>query len=393
MGRPASKRKCQFCDEQGVVRNGTTRAGRQRWRCTSCGASSTKTRSDQLELSQFTRFFSWITGRDTQSQIDGTIDGRTFRKNTTWCWTVPIPAPPVTGEIHDQVFIDGTYLAYGWCLLVARADTGPVVAWQWCHNENSAAYGKLLSRLPPPLVVSTDGAGGALKAIKEHWPTTRVQRCLLHVHRNNTRDLTRNPKTTAGRALLGLSQALLKVHTRAEAATWTALLASFYTEYSSYLKERTYARDNPLEAASRGKKSTGWWYTHERDRRVYQRLNRLYKAGQLFAYLDAKDETLERTTNPVESVNHQVKRVIKHHPGLSEDHLTCGVEWVLYSYTEHPQGPREILKAWHAAGNPTRRLVPKKHRKSRHLGPKEYDTGISSEEGLWARKGWAGRTH
>lgn len=332
-----------------------------------------------------------MTGHDTQSSIDGTQTGRSFRKNIAWCWRIPIPAPPLTGEVHEQVFIDGTYLAYGWCLLVARSNTGLVVAWQWCHSENSAAYGKLLARIPPPLAVTTDGAGGALKAIKEHWPETTVQRCLLHVHRNNTRDLTQNPKTMAGKALLGLSRALLKVTSKTEAAKWATLLAAFHTEYSAYLKERTYARDNPLEAASRGKKPTGWWYTHERDRRVYHRLNRLYKAGDLFAYLTTAKQALERTTNPVESVNHQVKRVIKHHPGLSEDHLTCGIEWVLHSYTHNPDTPKQILKAWHAAGEPTRRLIPKKPRTTTRLGPKQHDTGLSSEEGLYTRKGWAGR--
>ncbi len=393
MPRPASKRTCQVCSKQGVIRNGTTSAGKQRWRCTSCGASNTKTRSDQRELSQFTQFLAWITGRDTQSHIDKTIDARTFRKNTARCWNVPIPPPGLTGEVHDHVFLDGTYLAYGWCLLVAHASTGPVVGWQWCHSENSTAYARLLTTLPAPLVVSTDGNGGALKAIKEHWPDSKVQRCLLHVHRNNTRDLTRHPKTLAGKALIGLSKALLNIDTAQQPARWATLLAAFHTQYPAYVNERTYARDSPLEAASPGKKTTGWWYTHERDRRVYNRLNRLYHSGQLFTYLTTTDNPLDRTTNPVESINHQIKNVIKYHPGLSEPHMTCAIEWVLHSYTEQPDTPKEILKTWHKTGRPARRIIPKKPHPPTRLGPKEYNTALTAEEGLWTRKGWAGRSH
>lgn len=390
MGRPASTKKCPTCGEPGLKRNGT-RNGKVRWRCTQCGASATRRRQDHGELATFERFLAWISGKQTQRDFDATKTGRTLRRRISWCWNIPVPPPPVTGEIHDQIFIDGTYLAYGWCLLIARADTGAVLGWQWCHSETSAAYTRLLTRIPPPLVVTTDGGGGGLKAIKEHWPTSKIQRCLLHVHRNNTKDLTRNPKTMAGKTLLGLSQSLLRVSTKDEAATWASLLAAFHTQYGAYLKERTYARDDPQGAASRGKKPTGWWYTHERDRRVYYRLDRLYQQGWLFTFLTAKKDTIfERTTNPVESLNHQVKQVIKSHPGLSEDHLTSGIEWVLYSYTENPSTPKETLKNWNAAGKPTRKLIPKKQRKTHPLGPKQWDTGLTAEEGLWTRKGWAG---
>ena len=118
----------------------------------------------------------------------------------------------MTGEVYDQVFVDGIYLAYDWCLLIAR-NTTHVVAWQWATRENTAAYTALLGKLTPPDLVTTDEAGGALSSITRMWPHTPVQRCLLHVHRNNIRDLTTHPHTPAGRALLGLSQRLLKITT------------------------------------------------------------------------------------------------------------------------------------------------------------------------------------
>ncbi|RAX20305.1 MULTISPECIES: transposase [unclassified Actinomyces] len=56
--------------------------------------------------------------------------------------------------------------------------------------------------IAPPDLVTTDGAGGALKALRSLWPDTPIQRCLIHVRRDTVRDLTLHPKTTPGKALL-----------------------------------------------------------------------------------------------------------------------------------------------------------------------------------------------
>src|SRR5690625_2130105 len=78
----------------------------------------------------------------------------------------------------------------------------------------------------------------------------------------NIRDLTNRPKTAAGKALRALSKRLLKVYTADDAARWSALLAEFHSEYSTWLNERTYAREDPEEAARRGKTKPGqWWST------------------------------------------------------------------------------------------------------------------------------------
>lgn len=393
MGRPASTKTCPTCGLPGLKRNGQ-RSGRIRWRCTKCGASSSRSRPDATELAQFTQFLGWVVGKHSQREVDATATGRTARRRFAWCWNVPTPKPGAGGVIFDQVFIDGVFLAYGWCLLIARSTQARVIDWQWCHQENSDAYKALLSRIPPPRLVTTDGGGGALKAIKETWPDVKVQRCLVHVHRNNLRDLTSRPKTPPGRTLLALSKALLKVKTPGQAAAWAANLGAFHTEYGNWIKARTYARDNPEEAKKRGKNPSGWWYTHQRDRRVYQRLDRLFKNGHLFAYLTTTPGTvMERTTNPVESINNQVKRLLRHHPGLSEDHMNVATEWLLHSYTDNPHTPAQILKNWNASGSPTRRIIPKKPRKQAPSGPKQYDTNPTSEEGLHPRKGWAGQSH
>ncbi|WHU62118.1 transposase [Trueperella pyogenes] len=98
--------------------------------------------------------------------------------------------------------------------------TQGVIAFQLCQHENKASYQALLSRIPAPVVVVTDGAQGALEAIKECWPTTIIQRCLVHIQRNIRRITTLNPKTDQHKALRQLGLDLTRIHTIDEAITW-----------------------------------------------------------------------------------------------------------------------------------------------------------------------------
>ena len=195
-------------------------------------------------------------------------------------------------------------------------------------------------------MATTDGAPAALKAIATAWPTTRIQRCLIHVRRDTVRDPTLRPRTTQGRALLGLSRKLLTITTTAQ--------------------------DDPATAALTGKK---WWYTHPRTRRAYKRLTR---QNVLFTYLTCGDTTLERTTNPVESVNARIRDALRHHRGATPDH--------------QPATPEQILTTWHTQGRPPRQRIPTTPTVTNTTHP-GWGTTPTPQEGLWPRKGWAGHTH
>ena len=146
--------------------------------CRACGASSVRRRADVTRGGQLTRFLAWLTGGATQRILDGG-SGRTFRHQHAWCWNVE-PVIEVTGEIYDEVQVDGTYLDDGWCLLTAVNGHGEVIGRQWCNRESTAAYKALLAPIPPPAVVVCDGGQGLLTALKDVWPSTAVQRCLVH---------------------------------------------------------------------------------------------------------------------------------------------------------------------------------------------------------------------
>ncbi|MCI7306177.1 MAG: transposase, partial [Trueperella sp.] len=52
---------------------------------------------------------------------------------------------------------------------------------------------------------TTDGDRGALAAIKACWPTSRLQRCLVHIQRNIRTLTTTRPKTDQHKALYKLA--------------------------------------------------------------------------------------------------------------------------------------------------------------------------------------------
>lgn len=378
-----------------MKKSGRTAAGTQRWKCTICNASTTTATSaapgprsgpSRQEVADLELFVSWATSASSQARLCGG-DDRAFRRRTRWCWQVPVPAPrPEAGDL-DQVFIDGIWLHHDWVLLIARGTAG-VIGWQWAAGESTAAYRALLSPIPAPRVTTTDGAPGALKAIATTWPDTKVQRCLIHVRRDTVRDLTLHPRTAQGRALLGLSRKLLTITTTDRAAHWLTALNDYATEYRTWLNQRTTAQDDPATAAATGRK---WWYTHPRTRRAYRRLEHLARQGVLFTYL-THDPALERTTNPVESINARIRDNLRHHRGATPDHQAAIAKWTLHTHTRQPADPQQILTAWHAQGRPPRRRIPTTPTNAR-TRPAGWGTTPTPEEGLWTRKGWAGRTH
>ena len=183
---------------------------------------------------------------------------------------------------------------------------------QRCPNESKAAYMALFSRIPAPDVLITNGLRGAESACREIWPSTRIRRCLVHVQRNTRTDLTSRPRLQAGRELKRLSDRLTSVETAGQAVRWGEALNAWHERWKDFIAERTYARDGPSNPkASRHR----WWWTHEELRRCYRRLERLFREGRLFAYLEPellKGGPVARTTNRLEGgVNSVVKNVLR----------------------------------------------------------------------------------
>jgi hypothetical protein len=300
-----------------------------------------------------------------------------------------VPIIPVTGEICDEVQLDGTYLDDGWCLLVAiNGANGDVIAYQWCDQEKTPAWVALLQRIPAPRVAVIDGGRGLASALAQCWPDTAIQRCLVHVQRNVRTYLTINPRTDAGKTLRALSLALTRIKDRDTARAWEVALHQWHQQHKPLLDQKTFAGQGIIRPTWAKANST-WWWTHERLRKAYNLLAHIIRTGVAFTYLDEQFDGLNisSTTNRIEGgTNRPIKDLLRRHRGMTSEHQRRAVEWWAYLHSTHPKNPWTFARPEHWQP-PAPAIVT-----DDDPIPGDYGTTPTAEEGLWARKGWAGRT-
>lgn len=370
-----------------LIKNGKTAAGSQRWKCANCKATTVKERPDVTQKYQLEKFLKWLLGKQSQKEISGTQSGRSFRRVTAWCWALE-PVINVTGEVHDEVQLDGFNLRSGWCLLVASVKGRPV-AWQWAGSESFTAWGALLEQIPEPIVVVCDGGAGIHAALKHYWPNARVQRCLVHVQRNIRKHVTMKSKTEAGRGLWGLAKRLTRVKTVEESINWLQLLAAWEASFLHLTKERSYAKNTP-ERPSWAKPGQVWWYTHQRLRSGHQTLSKLVRDRHLFTFLEPglAGLNISSTTNIIEGgINSGLRAMLHLHRGLPERHQKRACEWFLYMKSETP----DLIKILQEYDPEKQAPRSRPQFTEPDPGPEIYGTALTAEEGLWTRSGWAGR--
>lgn len=384
---PRQHPTCDICGHR-LIKNGTTSAGKVRWRCTRCGASTTRRRPDLEQQAFFNHFIDWITGKHSLTEVAESfgVSSRTMTNRFSQFWPIQPPQPVDPARIYDEIFIDGTY-TNNHCLLIAST-RHHILCWHWCTQETTKDYRILLGKLQPPSIVCTDGGSGARSAIKTCWPATRTQRCLVHIQRNVRTYVTMRPKTTAGKALRRLSLALTKIHTLDQAATWVAQLQAIGTEFGDWLNEKTYLKDTRPEDVPRhlaGNKQ--WWYTHDRARKAYNLMANEYRKNTLFTYLNPPEavvdpKNLASTTNSLEGgFNSPLKNLIYHHRGISGEHLRIMVDWWLYQHTQCPDDPVKIARAQHFgtyAYQAAAELIAEESPEPTDGRPDVYGTGIES---------------
>ena len=243
-----------------------------------------------------------------------------------------------------------------------------------------------MNRLPAPMVVVTDGGAGVAKALCLTWPESRIQRCLFHIRANTITALTRKPKTVAGKALLALTNQLLTIKTPQEAANWIRLLHQWHQLYQDLINEKTYSTGPNTK--------TRWWWTHERLRRAYKRLERLSRTEHLFTYLEPEfaNKNIDHTTNQLEGgINAPIRRLLNTHRGLSEPHMKKAIQWLLNQKSIDPANPIKYLTNQHKHLDQEKLAQPMPH----PTAPPQYDNAIDynpkyQDGSLHIRKGWTG---
>lgn len=128
-----------------------------------------------------------------------------------------------------------------------------------------------------------------------------------------------------------------------------------------------------------------FWFTHDRLRKAWLLLRKLTRENVLFTYLDYGNA---RTTSPLEGgINAQLRHVLRTHRGMPEEHMKRAAEWFL-TLKEIPLQDAHHLITMASTTAP----ALDEHNTDENDTPALYDTGLSAEEGLWTRSGWAGRS-
>ncbi len=385
-----------------MKKNGTTSKGTTRWRCTTCGSTTTRTtQTTATHAATFRAFITWATGTTSLAQFatDQATSISTLQRRFSWCWYIQVPHTPDPARVHDQIFIDGTYLAGG-CLLIA-ASTDHVIDWHWCRGETTTAYTELLRHIPAPVLVTTDGGQGAQSAIKKLWPDTHIQRCLVHIQRTIRRHTTSRPRTDAGQTLYRLALKLTRIRDLDQAADWVTRLHDFSTVYADWLNEKT-----PVDPRSHPS-GRRWIWTHARVRKAHNSLLSVYRRGHLFAYLTVADQLtddgenpppLKSSTNTLEGgINAQIKHLARAHRGLTAEHQRTVIDWWLHLHTQIPDDPVRIAgdQRWGQAAlaKVDDLLAAQDQSPSDDGRPASYDTAIDStyQHSMGVQQGWVGR--
>lgn len=334
-------RLCSVCRKP-MKKNGHDARGNQRWACASCTTSRRCEPPLHNAKKILHEFIDWILSPCKQPGI-----ARTFRSRVHWCWQLN---PKIEArEPVRAVMSDGTYLKNGKGLLVLYdADTSTILAFHWCDTENTREYETLLRMIPPPRVLICDGMRGIEKACHTVWPSTRIQRCLVHVKRNARTDLTMHPKSQAGKDLKAICDDVTKIKTLEQKDAWEKRLDHWYEQYQDIVNEKTCAKDQPDQT---GKHKRSWWWTHKNIRRCYRRMQRLRASGVLFTYLtypySPGEKPLPSTTNSLEGgLNSLIKRVLSDHRGMPREHQIKACEWYCYMRSNNPH-PDQFLTQLH----------------------------------------------
>lgn len=319
-----------------MKRNGTTSAGRARWRCkdSSCGVSRTRRHSsDAAGLSSFLR---WLASATTQEQASAQ-SARTFRNRADRYWPY-WPLPHFGAEEISVLHVDGLHLGRKAVVLIATNELGQPVGWYLARSEHSQAWKALLAQTSQPVMVVTDGGSGFRKAMKEVWPDVRVQRCLFHVFMNITALTSKNPRLVPGRELKDLAHRLLAVKTCQQADQWEADYLEWEQRWKSFLAQTSlYANGQ-------------WEVTHQKLVRARNQVRSLLRQGQLFTFLSpdlleaSGLDALPSTNNRLEGgVNSPLRRMLANHRGMPLTHQIKAIFWWCYTHSPAPLPPAQIL--------------------------------------------------
>lgn len=320
---------CPLCGSK-MLSKGKTSAGKKRWKCAKCNISTTNKYDSNIKW--YKRFINWLFSKNSLQEQN--VSSRTLSRHNQTYWKY-WAMPHVYYEEIDVLYIDGIWLSRSTTILIASTKEY-VISWYLARSEKARSWIALLSRIPKPKIVVTDGNNGILKALKELWPDVAIQRCIFHVQAQIQRATTTRPKLKAGQKLRNLSLHLSKIKTYEQAEAWVEAYTEWLYKWNDFLQEKTIDEyGNHV-------------YKHRRLRSARRAINKILNSGTMFTYLNPLLNDIEEipsTNNRLEGgVNAQLRRMLRNHRGLVLEKRIKAVFLWCYYHSPYPKKATYILQ-------------------------------------------------
>lgn len=227
----------------------------------------------------------------------------------------PPPTMALEPQAAQHILFDGTFLHRPHSIVVLmNGQTQRVVRGQFDVQENSAPqlrafFEPMVCKGLSPLSFTVDGNPQVIKVLKELWPNTPVQRCLVHIQRQGLSWCKNSPKTAYARQLRQIFLSVSRIDTPADREAFLSLVATWEDRYGTEITAR---------------KETG---------RVFSDIKRarsmlLRALPDMFHYID--DPHIPTTTNGLEGYFSRLKSHYRQHRGLSPRKRLNYLAWYFY---------------------------------------------------------------
>lgn len=260
--------------------------------------------------------------------------GRQARRRWAPCWEY-WPLPPAIDQPSHIIHVDGLWFHRNAVRLIAACPTH-VLGWHLARSESAASWSALICKIAAPDVVVCDGASGLRKAVRRHWPTTRVQRCVFHVLCNVRSQTTTHPRTQAGVELYALAKALLNVRDPAAQARWIGDYTARCQRWRTFLAHKTTLDDGRVVD------------THARLVRARDELSLRVRRGEIFTHLDpalSAHGPVPATNNRIEgAINTALRHLQRTHRGRPLDRVIKAMMRWLHQRTPNPATCAELVR-------------------------------------------------
>lgn len=214
---------------------------------------------------------------------------------------------------HYLIF-DGTYFKRENCLvLLINHLTNEIITGSYLKRENYHSTFEIFLNLRKqglhPKAITIDGNTTAIRAVREIWPESTIQRCIIHIQRQGLSWLRRNPKTKAAIELRKLLLFLTKVESKKDKI-------NFIRNFN--LWERKFGN---------------WVRSLPSNDKVFSDLQRtrsliIHSLPDMFHFLD--DSSIPSSTNKLEGIFSKVKENFQLHKGLRKDNRSKYFQWYIY---------------------------------------------------------------